>query len=77
MDSVAVVPSARTVIALRAPVGTDEAARDDEPNAMDELERDELTTGVLLAAELTGVVVPPQATPLTVGRSALPPFFSP
>ena len=88
MDSVAVVPSARTVIALRAPVGTDEATRDDELNATeelipddettatDELEREELTTGMLLAAELAGVV-PPQAAPRIVGRSALPPFFSP
>ena len=89
MDSVAVVPSARTVIALRAPVGTDETARDDELNATeelilddettatDELEREELTTGVLLAAELTGVVVPPQPGPVIVGSLALPPFFTP
>lgn len=87
MDSVAVVPSARTVIALRAPVGTDEATRDDELNATeelilddettatDELEREELTTGVLLAAELAGEAE--HSVPLICGRSAVAPFFTP
>lgn len=91
MDSVAVVPSARTVIALRAPVGTDEAAsdeatRDDELNATDELIRDEDTratdelertelTGVLLATELTGAAE--QRVPLICGRSAVLPFLVP
>lgn len=87
MDSVAVVPSARTVIALRAPVGTDEATRDDELNAAeelmlddettatDELEREELTTGVLLAAELAGAAE--HSVPLICGRSAVLPFFTP
>jgi hypothetical protein len=86
MDSVAVVPSARTVIALRAPVGTDEATRDDELNAADELIRDEDTTatdelerteltGELLATELTGAAE--QRVPLICGRSAVLPFLVP
>ena len=92
MDSVAVVPSARTVIALRAPVGiddaaSDEAGRDDELNATeelilddettatDELEREELTTGLLLAAELAGAAE--HSVPLICGRSAVAPFFTP
>ncbi len=87
MDSVAVVPSARTVIALRAPVGTDEATRDDELNATeelildnettatDELEREELTTGVLLAAELAGAAE--HSVRLICERSAVAPFFTP
>ena len=86
MDSVAVVPSARTVIALRAPVGTDDETRDDELNATDELIRDEDTratdeleraelTGELLATELTGAAE--QRVPLICGRSAVLPFLIP
>lgn len=83
MDSVAVVPSARTVIALRAPVGTDEAARDDEliatdelildddTTTADELEREELVVGVLLVEPAEHKV------PLICGRSAVPPFLVP
>ena len=86
MDSVAVVPSARTVIALRAPVGTDDETRDDELNATDELICDEDTTatdelerteltGELLATELTGAAE--QRVPLICGRSAVLPFLVP